>query len=110
MYHAAQDEIIPYYNAVNTAKAWCSHGANIQFASEVDGTNSGHFYTPLVLAKHSFDWLSFRMNGIAPVTGCHWDEDTLGVYVLNRPAPNPPAITPPGGDCGLPFLGLPPCP
>lgn len=96
MFHGAQDEFIPYYNAVNTAKTWCTRGANIIFASEV-GANVGHLLTPIWLSQHSFNWLSVRMNGIAPPIGCYWDTDTLGVYVVNTPAPNPPAVTPPGG-------------
>lgn len=45
LYHASQDEIIPYANASTLSKTWCANGASVQFSTFASG---GHFTTELL--------------------------------------------------------------
>lgn len=89
MYHGVEDQVVPYYDAVNTAKAWCKQGATINFASE-SGLGVGHYLTMIELAQPGLRWLSLRMQGIRPPAGCQWDTDFFGMYVNNTGVPTPP--------------------
>ena len=45
LFHAAQDEIIPYANASTLYNEWCSHGASVQFTTFANG---GHLTTEIL--------------------------------------------------------------
>lgn len=100
MFHAAQDEVVPYYDAVNTTKQWCAAGANIDFVTGIGGISIpflgsvivGHLATSYVAVDGAQFWLSLRMNGITPPTGCSWntqDYTPPGTYTANSGTPSP---------------------
>ncbi|KAK5686456.1 hypothetical protein LTS10_002574 [Elasticomyces elasticus] len=41
LYHASQDEIIPYANAKETAADWCSQGSSVSFTTYAAGGHAG---------------------------------------------------------------------
>lgn len=92
MFHAAQDEIVPYYDAVNAAKTWCTAGANINFVTEIGavfGVTVGHLLAAEVANGNAQYWLSLLMNGGTAATGCHWNTDATGTYTANSGTPTP---------------------
>jgi hypothetical protein len=45
MFHASQDEIIPYANATTLRDAWCNDGASVEFVTYANG---GHLTTEIL--------------------------------------------------------------
>lgn len=45
MFHASQDEIIPYTNATTLRDAWCNDGASVEFVTYANG---GHLSTEIL--------------------------------------------------------------
>ncbi|OBT97421.1 hypothetical protein VE01_04346 [Pseudogymnoascus verrucosus] len=66
MYHASQDEIVPYANAAVLAKAWCSYGASVKFTTYANG---GHITTEVVAIVESLNFVSSAFAGTA-ASGC----------------------------------------
>ena len=66
MYHASQDEVVPYSNASALADAWCSDGASVKFTTFGNG---GHVTTEVVAIV---DALTFVGSAFAGTTakGC----------------------------------------
>lgn len=96
MFHAAQDEVVPYYDAVDTAKAWCLAGAKIDFVTGNGSVpifgNVGHLVTPAIANGGAQFWLSVLMNGGTAPSGCSWntqDATGLGTYTSNTGVPSP---------------------
>lgn len=77
MYHGQQDEIIPYGDAMKTAKAWCRNGAQIQFMS-YSHPEMGHFVTEITGSVPAFHFIRDRFNNKELPSGCHFKtSDTL---------------------------------
>ena len=66
MYHASQDEIVPYANASTLANTWCSDGASVKFTTYGNG---GHITTEVVAIV---DAITFVASAFAGTTakGC----------------------------------------
>ncbi|KAJ5093438.1 hypothetical protein N7456_009299 [Penicillium angulare] len=66
VYHASQDEIIPYANASTLVDSWCSNGADVKFTTF---SNGGHATTEVVGLP---DTINFVQSAFAGTTesGC----------------------------------------
>jgi pimeloyl-ACP methyl ester carboxylesterase len=60
IYHAQQDEIIPYANATTLVNSWCTDGADVQF---VTFANGGHFTTEILGFVGAFDFVQSAFAG-----------------------------------------------
>ena len=77
MYHGQHDEIIPYGDAMKTARAWCRNGAQIQFMS-YSHQEMGHFVTEITGSVPAFHFIRDRFNNKELPSGCHFKtSDTL---------------------------------
>jgi pimeloyl-ACP methyl ester carboxylesterase len=70
VYHAANDEIIPYSNATQTVKAWCENGANVKFTNFAAG---GHVTTEIIAVPSAVEQVDNFFAGNL-TTGCTSDE------------------------------------
>ncbi|KAH9822805.1 Secretory lipase [Teratosphaeria destructans] len=66
MYHATQDEIIPYANASTTASTWCADGASVEFVTVASG---GHLTTEVVGFIGAFKFVESAFAGTV-ASGC----------------------------------------
>ncbi|KAI2794419.1 hypothetical protein POX_a01018 [Penicillium oxalicum] len=66
VYHATQDEIIPYSNASAMVKAWCDSGVSVKFTSYASG---GHLTTEIVALPETIAFIENAFLGLAP-HGC----------------------------------------
>lgn len=66
MYHASQDEVVPYSNATALAEAWCSYGASVKFTTYGNG---GHVTTEVVAIVDSLNFVSSAFAGTT-ASGC----------------------------------------
>ena len=66
MYHASQDEIIPYANASALATAWCNDGASVAFTTFGNG---GHVTTEIVGLPDAVNFVSAAFAGTT-AAGC----------------------------------------
>jgi hypothetical protein len=66
MFHANQDEIIPYANATTTFNAWCDDGASVEFVSVESG---GHATTEIVGFIGGFEFVESAFAGTV-ASGC----------------------------------------
>lgn len=66
MYHASQDEIVPYTNATALAEAWCSYGASVKFTTYGNG---GHVTTEVVAIVDALNFVSSAFAGTT-ASGC----------------------------------------
>ncbi|KFY14981.1 hypothetical protein V492_02303 [Pseudogymnoascus sp. VKM F-4246] len=66
MYHATQDEIVPYANATTLAEAWCSYGASVKFTTYGSG---GHITTEVVAIVEALKFVSSAFAGTT-ASGC----------------------------------------
>lgn len=66
MYHASQDEIIPFSNASTLASAWCNNGADVSFTTVGNG---GHITTEIIGIPGVVDFVSAAFAGTVP-SGC----------------------------------------
>lgn len=62
MFHAAYDEEIVWYQANNTAVAWCGNGANIRFLTE-SSPELNHVSTYLLNIPYIIQFMEDRFNG-----------------------------------------------
>ncbi|KAI6908120.1 LIP-domain-containing protein [Hortaea werneckii] len=66
LYHAVDDEIIPYHNATTLYDDWCGYGADVSFLTYESG---GHFTTELVGAIEQAKFVESAFAGTTS-TGC----------------------------------------
>jgi hypothetical protein len=81
MFHALQDEIIPYANATTLRDEWCSYGASVQF---VTVQNGGHATTEVLGFPGAFNYVKAAFAGTAG-SGCSEKtilDDTLNPLAL----------------------------
>jgi len=67
MYHASQDEIIPYVDAAVTNSAWCANGANVEFVTYAAG---GHLTTEIIGFPEVFKFVEAAFAGTAGTGAC----------------------------------------
>jgi hypothetical protein len=66
MFHAPQDEIIPYTNATTLRDEWCGYGASVQF---VTVQNGGHATTEVLGFPGAFNFVKAAFAGTTG-SGC----------------------------------------
>lgn len=66
VYHATQDEIIPYTDASNMVDSWCDNGADVKFTTFVNG---GHATTEVVALPDALKFVKDAFDG-ATESGC----------------------------------------
>lgn len=71
MYHAQQDEIVPYGDAHKTARAWCRNGAQVQFHSYTNA-EMGHFTTEITGSVPAFRFIRDLFNNQPVPSGCQF--------------------------------------
>ena len=74
MYHARNDEIIPFERANQTANTWCNNGANILF-QDYTSISMGHVSTEVMNTPFVLKFIRDRMSGVDFVKGCQWKSD-----------------------------------
>ncbi|KAJ5991274.1 hypothetical protein N7499_011932 [Penicillium canescens] len=77
VYHATQDEVIPYANASTMVNSWCGWDANVKFTTYANG---GHATTELIALP---DALKFVENAFAGKTASGCTQNTELASVLN---------------------------
>lgn len=66
VYHAKQDEIIPYSNASAMVDSWCGNGANVKFTTYGNG---GHATTEVIALPEAIKFVEAAFAGTTP-SGC----------------------------------------
>ncbi|KAJ5081587.1 hypothetical protein NUU61_009851 [Penicillium alfredii] len=66
VYHATQDEIIPYSNATTLVTSWCHNGADVKFTTYGNG---GHATTEVIALPDAIKFVEAAFNGTA-AHGC----------------------------------------
>lgn len=66
VYHATQDEIIPYANASTMVESWCANGASVTYTSYAAG---GHLTTEIVAVPAAIKYVEAAFAGNVP-SGC----------------------------------------
>ncbi|KAF7719852.1 Lipase [Penicillium ucsense] len=66
VYHATQDEIIPYSNASALVSSWCENGVSVKFTTFATG---GHLTTEIVALPRTISFIENAFRGQAP-TSC----------------------------------------
>lgn len=74
MYHAKNDEVIPFERSNQTASVWCENGANVLF-QEYTGLIMGHISTEALNTPFVLKFIRDRMNGEVWIDGCKWKSD-----------------------------------
>lgn len=77
VYHASQDEIIPYANASTMVKSWCNYGADVKFTTFANG---GHATTEVVALP---DTINFVKSAFAGTTKSGCSSNTELASILN---------------------------
>lgn len=77
VYHATQDEIIPYSNASTMVDSWCRHGANVKFTTYGNG---GHATTEIIALP---DVINFVEAAFAGTTESGCSRNTELANILN---------------------------
>ncbi|WFD06144.1 hypothetical protein MVES1_001486 [Malassezia vespertilionis] len=78
MFHAVYDDVVPYSQAINTAKSWCDQGAKIRFMTN-SGVEMGHTNTELFNLPNVVFFLRDRFKGKDWGADCQW-VTTLNPY------------------------------
>lgn len=60
VYHATQDEVIPYSDASNMVNSWCDNGANVKFTSYKNG---GHATTEVIALPDAIKFVEAAFAG-----------------------------------------------
>ena len=79
MYHAKNDEVIPYKEALLTAKTWCSHGADVHFIT-YDSPVLEHATTEVTATARSVEFLRDRLNGKAKPGKCQYEYSNTALF------------------------------
>lgn len=66
VYHASQDEVIPYSDAVTMANAWCNYGASVKFTTFASG---GHVTTEVIGLPDAINFIESAFAGTTQ-SGC----------------------------------------
>jgi pimeloyl-ACP methyl ester carboxylesterase len=66
MYHASQDEVIPYANASTLFNSWCSNGVSVRFTTFANG---GHVTTEVVGLPDAVEFVQAAFAGTT-ASGC----------------------------------------
>ncbi|KAJ5721592.1 uncharacterized protein N7483_009526 [Penicillium malachiteum] len=75
MYHASQDEIIPYANASALYDAWCGYGADVSFTTYGNG---GHATTELIGLPAAVSFIQSAFAGNT-TTGCSSNSELTSI-------------------------------
>jgi pimeloyl-ACP methyl ester carboxylesterase len=81
LFHAPDDEIIPYANATTLREEWCGYGASVEFVTVANG---GHATTEVLGFPGAFNFVKAAFAGTA-ATGCSQKtilDDTLNPIAL----------------------------
>jgi pimeloyl-ACP methyl ester carboxylesterase len=81
LFHAPDDEIIPYANATTLREEWCGYGASVEFVTVANG---GHATTEVIGFPGAFNFVKAAFAGTA-ATGCSQKtilDDTLNPIAL----------------------------
>jgi hypothetical protein len=76
VYHASQDEIIPYANVTTLVDSWCDNGATVQFTTFESG---GHATTDVVGIPSVLEFVQSAFDG-QTVAGCSRSTAPGGVF------------------------------
>jgi hypothetical protein len=71
VYHAVNDDIVPYPPAAVMADRYCANGATIEFVSDVNPSTQ-HFTMELLHFPAVIDWLKGRFDGTINPSGCKY--------------------------------------
>jgi hypothetical protein len=76
MFHALQDEVIPYSNATTLRDEWCANGASVDFVTYAEG---GHFGTEILgfYAASQFIQSAFAGKAGGPCTSSVTNNNTI---------------------------------
>jgi len=66
LFHAPEDEIIPYSNATTLRDEWCGYGASVEFVTLANG---GHISSEILGFPGAFEFVQKAFLGLAP-RGC----------------------------------------
>ncbi|OQE29250.1 hypothetical protein PENFLA_c004G00310 [Penicillium flavigenum] len=77
VYHATNDEVIPYADAEKMVNSWCDWGANVKFTTYASG---GHATTEIIAI---LDVINFVKDAFAGTTKSGCTENTELVSILN---------------------------
>ncbi|KAJ5856402.1 uncharacterized protein N7529_010346 [Penicillium soppii] len=77
VYHASQDEIIPYANATAMVNSWCNWGADVKFTTYANG---GHATTEVIAFPEAVRFVSDAFEG-KTASGC--SKNTKLDFILN---------------------------
>ncbi|KAJ6028597.1 hypothetical protein N7540_004173 [Penicillium herquei] len=75
MYHASQDEVIPYANASTLYDAWCGYGADVSFTTYGNG---GHATTELIGLPAAVSFMESAFAGTTK-TGCSSNSELTSI-------------------------------
>lgn len=67
LYHALDDDVVPYANASTLDQAWCADGAAVQFESYAQGGHAGLYISSL---GNVVQWVQDAFAGKVNVAGC----------------------------------------
>ncbi|GHJ87110.1 hypothetical protein NliqN6_3512 [Naganishia liquefaciens] len=71
VYHAVNDDIVPYPPAAVMADRYCANGATIEFVSDVNPSTQ-HFTMELLHFPAVIEWLKGRFDGTINPSGCKY--------------------------------------
>lgn len=71
VYHAVNDDIVPYAPAAVMADRYCANGATIEFVSDVNPSTQ-HFTMELLHFPQVIAWLKGRFDGTIVPSGCKY--------------------------------------
>ncbi|KAK5690717.1 hypothetical protein LTS12_028794, partial [Elasticomyces elasticus] len=66
LYHASEDEIVPYANASTLRDSWCTNGANVKFTTFGSG---GHVTTEVIALPDAINFVHAAFDGNT-ASGC----------------------------------------
>lgn len=75
VYHASQDEIVPYSDASTMVDSWCSNGADVKFTTYANG---GHVTTEIVALPDAVTFVENAFSGTV-AKGCSSNSELTSV-------------------------------
>jgi hypothetical protein len=83
LYHAVNDDIVPYPPAAVMADRYCAKGATIEFVSDVNPSTQ-HLTMELLHFPAVIDWLEGRFDGTINPSGCKYTMSRRRFWARNR--------------------------
>jgi ribosomal protein S11 len=69
VYHAANDDVVPYADVPGMVDSWCNDGATVEFVTDV-APSTNHFAMEILHFPAVLDWLKGRFDGTINPSGC----------------------------------------